>query len=80
MLFNRLSDEPPGCRADVRDVPSNAHQHSRSMFSGTAFSPPIVGAMRRIVAHVAPAPGRRYDPTISPYASCCSTARPFPSG
>jgi hypothetical protein len=26
------------------------------------------------------APGRHYDPTISPYASCCSTLRPFPSG
>jgi hypothetical protein len=50
------------------------------MFSGTAFSPPVVGAMRRIVAHVAPAPGRRHDPTISPYASCCLPARPFPSG
>jgi hypothetical protein len=50
------------------------------MFSGTAFSPPDVGAMRRIVAHVAPAPGRRHDPTISPYASCCLPARPFLSG
>jgi hypothetical protein len=25
-------------------------------------TPPVVGAMRRIVAHVAPAPGRRHDP------------------
>jgi hypothetical protein len=38
------------------------------MFSGTGFSPPVVDAMRKIVAHVAPAPGRRHDPTISPYA------------
>ena len=41
---------------------------------------PIVGAIRRIVAHVAPAPGRHDGPAISPYASCFSTARPFPSG
>jgi len=46
--------------------------------AGDGFT--VVGAMRRIVAHVAPAPGRRHDPTISPYASCCSPARPFPSG
>ena len=33
-----------------------------------------------VMAWHPPAPGRRYDPTISPYASCCSSARPFPSG
>jgi hypothetical protein len=32
------------------------------MFSGTAFSPNVVGAIHRIVAHVALAPGRRHDP------------------
>jgi hypothetical protein len=50
------------------------------MLSGAGFSPAIVGAMHRIVAHVAPAPGCHDDPTNSPYASCCSPARPFPSG
>jgi hypothetical protein len=39
-----------------------------------------LAAPSQIVANVAPAPGRRHDPTISPYASCCSPARPFPSG
>jgi hypothetical protein len=58
---------------------SNAHQHSRDALRDR-FLAPIVGAMRRIVAHVAPAPGRHYHPTISPYASCCSPVRPFPSG
>jgi hypothetical protein len=58
---------------------SNARQHSRDVLRDR-FLAPVVGAWRRIVAHVAPAPGRRHDPTISPYASCCSSARPFPSG
>jgi hypothetical protein len=53
---------------------SNAHQHSRDVLRDRFLAP------RKIVAHVAPAPGRRHDPTISPYASCCSSARPFPPG
>ena len=54
-------------------------RHSREALRDR-FLAPIIGAGRIVAEHVAPAPGGHDDPTISPYASCCSLVRPFSSG
>jgi hypothetical protein len=79
LFMQYLAQRAPDCAPMCGRCRSNGHQHSRDVLRDR-FLAPVVGAMRRIVAHVAPAPGRRHDPTISPYASCCLPARPFPSG
>src|SRR6185369_4877032 len=77
--WNKVREHSNVQRAACRCTGGVGRTHTGilGMFSGTTLSAPS-SARRKIVTHVAPAPVRRHDPTISPYASCCSAARTLP--